>query len=157
MALGPSVQRVSCPILLATTIALVSAGSLGAQSGNERSNVSPSAPRRFTREEASKIAGLKQQIHRLQEMGRFAEALTPARELLEIRTRLQGAGHWETAGSRHLLDVLKQLANLPQEGQRAIGLTYSEARRAINLEGKGAYAEAEKIYRAVIDEVDPIV
>jgi CHAT domain-containing protein len=130
----------------------VSAGPLGAQTENEPSNVAPPAPRRLTGEAASKVAGLRQQIRRLDESGRFGEAIAPAREVLEVRTRVQGASHWETTGSQLFLDTLKQLASLPEEGQREIGLTYSESRRAIDLEKRESYPEAERIHRTVIEK-----
>jgi hypothetical protein len=146
--------RINTPshlIALATVLTLVSHGPLGAQTRNEPSHVPPSAPRRLTQEEAARIAELNQQIIRLQDAGRFAEAMTPAREMLELRTKLQGAGHWETVGARRRSVLLKQLASLPEEGQRAIGLTYSKERQAIALERQAAYREAEKTHRAVIE------
>jgi CHAT domain-containing protein/tetratricopeptide (TPR) repeat protein len=145
------IKPVSRLISLAMAVTLVSAGPLGAQTGNKSSDAPPPPPRRLTGEAASKRDELWQQIHALQKSGRFGEAIAPASEILKIRTRLQGEGHWETVGSRYLLDELKQLASLPQEGQRAIGLTWSEPSRAIELEGKGAYAEAEKIHRTMIE------
>jgi tetratricopeptide (TPR) repeat protein len=153
MALRPSVQQVSCPIVLATTMALVAAISLGAQTQDQKSKPASPTPGGLTGEPASKVAKLNQQISQVWATGRFGEAMTPAREVLEIHTRLQGAEHWETVNARYQLDSLKQLASLPEEGQRAMLSARSESRRAIALEARAEYREAEKNHGTVLLEL----
>jgi tetratricopeptide (TPR) repeat protein len=151
MALGPSVQKVHRPIVLATTMALVSAGAIGAQTQDQKSKPSSPTPGRLTGEPASQLAKLNRQIEELVDAGQFEEAMAPGREVLEIHTRLQGAEHPETVAARHNLDLFKELASVPAEGRRAIGLTFVDLRRANVLNGKKAHAEAEKIKRNVIE------
>jgi tetratricopeptide (TPR) repeat protein len=75
----------------------------------------------------------------------------PAREVLEIRTGLQGASHVQTVAARDWLGRIEEMAKLPDEGRRALGSSYAQEYRAIALERKAAYREAEKIHRAVIE------
>ncbi len=118
----PSIKAVRRLIAIAVaTVSLVSAGPLGAQTGNEKSNVPPSSPSRLTGESRAKIAELHARIKRLREEGRYAEAMTPARELLEIHTRLQGISHLETVAARLRVDLFKEVANLPEDGQLRTG------------------------------------
>jgi tetratricopeptide (TPR) repeat protein len=138
-------------IALATIVTLVSTCPLSAQTKGEPGDVPPSEPRRLTREESSKIAKLNRQIASLNEAGRFAESIAPLRELLEIRTRLQGRRHPLTEDAGRRLEHQRKLASLPAEAQRALGSAFSEERQAVTLDDKRAYPEAERIHRAAIE------
>src|SRR5262245_3595986 len=80
----------------------------------------PPWKRPLSGEAAARVAKLEQQIDQLRKEGRFAEAIAPAREVAEIRTRLQGADHWQAADARRALEDLRQLAALPEEGRKAM-------------------------------------
>ena len=67
----------------------------------------PPWKRQLSGEAAAQVAQLQQQIAQLRREGRFAEAIEPAREVAEIRTRLQGADHWQTADARRAVDDLR--------------------------------------------------
>jgi hypothetical protein len=79
-------------IAIATT-ALLTAGSLSAQTWKDQDKVSPAPPssssqrtRGLTAEARSKIVELNKQIVRFRDQGQFGEAIAPAREVLEFRT-----------------------------------------------------------------------
>src|SRR5438445_5627944 len=52
--------------------------------------------RRLQAEDGKRVEELQKQFDALREAGKYANALTPAREIFTIRTRGQGADHWET-------------------------------------------------------------
>ena len=79
----------------------------------------PRRTRGLTAEARSKIAELDKQIVRFRDQGQFAEAMAPAREVLEIRIRLQGASHVQTVAARDWLGRIEEMAKLPDEGRRA--------------------------------------
>src|SRR5579871_1823304 len=64
-------------------------------------------------DDATKAGTLKKRVDELWGAGKFAEAAEPAEELLALRRRVQGQGHWEAADAARLLDTLKRAADLP--------------------------------------------
>src|SRR5262245_24097230 len=47
--------------------------------------------------DAKKAEELEKKVGELFEAGKFADAIAPAREVLALRTGVQGADHWQTA------------------------------------------------------------
>src|SRR5690349_6545827 len=80
----------------------------------------PPWKRQLSGDAAAQVAKLEQQIARLQRAGRFTEAIEPAGEVAELRIRLQGAEHWQTADARRTVDDLRTIAALPEEGRKAM-------------------------------------
>ena len=80
----------------------------------------PPWKRQLSGEAASRVQELEHQIAQLQSEGRFSDAIAPAREAAEIRTRLQGADHWQAADARRAVDDLRKIAALPEEGRKAM-------------------------------------
>src|SRR5205823_3253752 len=66
-------------------------------------------------EEAKKATALEQQIGKLQAAGKSAEAVPFAEEIVQLRTRVQGSDHWQTADARWQLQALRQVAAQPAE------------------------------------------
>ena len=149
----PSIRPVVRLVAIAILVILGSPGPLGAQTGDGGTGAPPLPPNRLDGAAASKIDELGRQSDRLMEAGRYAEAIAPAREVLEIRTRLQGTDHWQTAIVRYRLDLLEKLASLPAEGQRAMVKAYSEVRRAAALNERAQHREAEAIHRTVLESL----
>ncbi len=81
-------------------------------------------------------------INRHLDAGRFAEAIPPAREKLDLLERCLRRDHWRTGDSRRDLETDRRLAGLP----RAVQDRYLEARRATararQLYASGRYADA---------------
>src|SRR5262245_18942560 len=54
----------------------------------------------LTGEDAKRVAELEAKLEKLESAGSFPEALAIVREVLAIRTRVQGEHHWQTADAR---------------------------------------------------------
>src|SRR6516164_139653 len=65
--------------------------------------------------DARKAADLARQIEELETADRYAEAIRLREELLALRTRLQGADHWETVSEKWDLALRRKVAALPEE------------------------------------------
>jgi len=94
-------------------------------------------------EDATRAKELQQQINTLQSTGQFGEAAKPAEELLALRERRQGAGHWQTADARRELKTLRKVAALPEAARRDIVAAGKFQEEALALEGKNRHVEAE--------------
>src|SRR5262249_40424779 len=109
-------------------IGLASAGRSAASPWPESPSPAPSpsktAPGALVGDEAHRVDSLDRAIGELEKEGQLVRAVAPAREVLAIRTRLQGAAHWETADARRRLETLTKVAAMPPE-TRAI-LTAAE-------------------------------
>src|SRR5207237_7505313 len=66
-------------------------------------------------EDAKRVAELEAKVNKLEEAGKFAEAAAPAKEILGICTRVQGADHWQTVNAKWTVDTLEEIASLPPE------------------------------------------
>jgi tetratricopeptide (TPR) repeat protein len=107
-------------------------------------------------DDAKKAAALTQRINELWTAGKFAEAAAPAEELLALRKRVQGEGHWEAADAARLVATLRQMAALPQRQRTALEEASGMAAKAADLESRHKSAEAEPLQRkamAICEEV----
>src|SRR5262249_20940760 len=71
----------------------------------------------LTGDDAKRVEVLNAKVQDLEVAGNFAEAQAPAREIVAIRTRTQGAGHWQTKDSERDLETLKRIAALADATQ----------------------------------------
>src|SRR5262249_30235724 len=90
---GPSWIRPVVQALITVLPCLVLASDAAAQPDRRPDQDIGPWKRLLSGEAAALVAKLEEQIDQLQRAGRFAEAIEPAREAAEIRTRLQGADH----------------------------------------------------------------
>src|SRR5262245_61978286 len=60
-------------------------------------------------DDAQRVEGLEKKIPALWQAGKDAEAQAAAREVLAIRRRVQGAGHWQTEDARRQVRRLEQI------------------------------------------------
>jgi CHAT domain-containing protein/tetratricopeptide (TPR) repeat protein len=86
--------------------------------------------------DARRVAQLQAEVRRLRAAGRFADAQGPARQVVALRGRALGDGHWQTADARRTLATLERLAGLPV------------AERAELAEARQLSAEAQRFLRA---------
>jgi tetratricopeptide (TPR) repeat protein len=101
-------------------------------------------------EDATKAAQIQKRIEDLWAVGKFAEAVPPAQELLSLRERVQGQHHWETSDAQRLVETLKRSAALPADLGRLLAETPAVAAKAKDLHRRGNYAEADALYREVM-------
>jgi tetratricopeptide (TPR) repeat protein len=111
----------------------------------------PAWKRQLTGEAAAQVAKLDQRIAQLRKEGKFAEAIEPAREVAEIRTRLQGADHWQAADARRAVDDLRRIAAMPEEGRKAMASVGELDQKADAARQRAHYADAERIDRTLLE------
>src|SRR5689334_18218447 len=66
---------------------------------------------------AKRFEELDGAINRRLDAGQFAEAVPPAREMLDLLARTLGKDHWQTGDARRDLETYQRLAGLPREVQ----------------------------------------
>jgi len=101
-------------------------------------------------EEAAKAAALSKRIDALFASGQFEEAVVPAKELLALRKRVQGEGHWETADAARKVATLARAAGLPAEKRSALAEAPRIEAKAIAFYRRGQYVEAEPLFRKTL-------
>jgi tetratricopeptide (TPR) repeat protein len=107
-------------------------------------------------DDARQAATLQKRVDELCGSGTFAEAVSPAEELLGLRQRVQGADHWQTANAARQVHFLRQARRLPVAKQATLVEAAAEMARALALHKEGKYREAEPLLRkalAVREEV----
>jgi tetratricopeptide (TPR) repeat protein len=146
--------RLGSEVLLAGVLGLAAAGSVVAQSGPDdpprpRAEVTPTQ-RLLTDADAQRAQVFKEQIDELEGAGRFVEALAPAREVAALRTRVQGAEHWQAADAARRVRTLAQVAALPAaaRGELAAAIKLDVVGRQL-LQQRG-HAEAEPLLREAL-------
>jgi hypothetical protein len=90
-----------------------------ARSDDPKPRTAPKPPwqRLLTGDDDKKAGGLEKRIEELEAADKYAEAIRLGEELLALRTKVQGADHWETVNRKWALAALKKVAALP-EAQR---------------------------------------
>jgi CHAT domain-containing protein len=101
---------------------LASAGVITAEQplhpGSVERRTDPEPWRRvLTGDDAKRVAELGEQFIKLRQAGKYVEARVIGREILEIRTRVQGADHWQVVRARWWLAKVEQLGRLPVQAQ----------------------------------------
>jgi hypothetical protein len=71
--------------------------------------------RLLTGADAKKGADLEKRIEKLETADNYAEAIRLRKELLDLRTRGQGAEHWLTVNEKWNLAATTKVAALPEE------------------------------------------
>jgi tetratricopeptide (TPR) repeat protein len=119
----------------------------------EPSQPSPTPPwkRPLSGAAAVQVAKLEQQIAQLGRAGRFAEAIKPAGEAAEIRTRLQGGDHWQAADAHRAVVDLRKIAALPEEGRKALASVGDLGQKADAERQRGHFSESERINRVLLE------
>jgi hypothetical protein len=111
----------------------------------------PPWKRQLSGEAAAQVEKLEQRIAQLRREGRFTDAIEPAREMAEIRARLQGAEHWQAADARRTVDDLSTIAALPEEGRKALASVEELVKRAGAEHQRAHYAESERLSRTLLE------
>ncbi len=113
----------------------------------------PPAPEllKLTGEDDRRAERLDEQINEATKADRWDEAIARARELLALRTQIQGLKHFQTADAEWWLDTLRRLAPMPHEDQVAYESTRSMNEQARTLFAQGKYAQAQPLYEKVLE------
>src|SRR5262245_3869413 len=75
----------------------------------------PPYKRVLTGADAQRVAELAKKVYQLEDAGKYQEAQAPAREIVQIRRRMQGVNHWQTTDARLQEAFLKKVAALPPD------------------------------------------
>src|SRR5262249_6929121 len=102
----------------------------------------PSAQRMLAGDDAKRVEEMEKTIAELRRVGKIAEARGAARTVLEIRTRAQGVGHWQTIDARWRLLTLERIAALPRESRDELSETAKIDEIISGLHQQGRYAAA---------------
>jgi CHAT domain-containing protein len=111
----------------------------------------PAAPRELSRADVARSAELYAKAVALGREGKFAEARGPIREIADIRARVLGEGHFETADARRELETLAKLAALPEAGREEYRTTYVLSDRLNELSKQNRFDEAREPARQILD------
>jgi tetratricopeptide (TPR) repeat protein len=96
----------------------------------------------LTGEDAKKAAGLEKRIEELEAADKYAEAIRLGEELLALRTKVQGAEHWETVNQKWQLAALRKVAALPEAKRIGWRQAKQGAVEADRLDQKAQYVKA---------------
>jgi CHAT domain-containing protein/tetratricopeptide (TPR) repeat protein len=99
-------------------------------------------PRELSEVDAERAKELYAKAVAFGRAGKYEDAQGPVREILELRTRLLGNDHFETADARREIETLKKLAALPEASRVQYMKTYVLSDEMNELWKKGRYAHA---------------
>jgi len=129
-------------ILVVTLVGLALAVVAQGDDPKPRTDPKPPWQRLLTGANAQKAADLKTRIAELEAADNYAEALRQREELLALRTREQGAEHWQTVNEKWALTATNKVAALPKEKRAGWRLAAMGAAAARPLEQKAQYGKA---------------
>jgi CHAT domain-containing protein/Flp pilus assembly protein TadD len=101
-------------------------------------------------DDARSVAELEKKLNELRQADQVAEAEQVARRILELRARVQGAEHWQTADARRLVADLKQQERLPAEDRARLREAEALHRRWSELHEAGKFEEALPLARQTV-------
>jgi tetratricopeptide (TPR) repeat protein len=123
----------------------------------------PQWQRMLTGDDAKNAADLKKRIKELEAADKYAEAISLQEELLALRTKLQGANHWEAVNEKWAVTALKKVAALQEESRAAWRKSNHDTAATQNLLQRGQYAKVLPVWhehlkwcRLVLGEDHPL-
>ncbi|HKI16800.1 MAG TPA: tetratricopeptide repeat protein, partial [Isosphaeraceae bacterium] len=113
----------------------------------------PTAPGliKLTGEDEKRAKQLDEQIDRAVAADRWDEAISGAKELLALRTRLQGASHFDTVGAEWRFKTLGRISALPKTDRAAFLSASNLNARAFSLLDVGKFAEAQPLFEQALE------
>jgi|GEM_PF-4245227 len=136
-------------MILLSDCLLVPASGGAAEAGQPAAERAP-WQRRLQGEDRKRVEELQKQFDALREAGKYADALAPARKIFTIRTRGQGADHWETIYAKWQVKTLERILATPLLAGARLKLADWQQAQAERLIGEGKYAEAEALLRQAV-------
>jgi CHAT domain-containing protein/tetratricopeptide (TPR) repeat protein len=107
----------------------------------------PQWQRLLTGDDAKKANELAQQVILLSYKDQFAEAIEAAEEFVALRTKLQGADHWQVAKAKSWLAAMRKIAALPQEKRAGWPKSLQARVQAQKLQQQGQFATALPLWQ----------
>ncbi len=140
----------SAGVLLASLLGL---GPVGFSVPSDPAQKPPDAApwqRLLTGDDAKRVEDLERKFAELYEAGRYAEAQVPARASVALRTRLQGATHWQTVSMKRHLETLEQITTLPADAQAELTEATKLEKELAKLKGEGRYRDGIGVARRIV-------
>src|SRR5262245_23674588 len=122
-------------------------GNLAGSGDEPRQTPKPPYQRLLQGDDAKRAAALMEQIKAVEQADQYDEAIERCEELLALRTRVQGADHWETVNDHLLLETFRKVAAQPAEKRASWHKAVRGSFEANELEAKGQYARAEPLWQ----------
>jgi CHAT domain-containing protein/tetratricopeptide (TPR) repeat protein len=105
----------------------------------------------LTGDDATTVEALEKRVADLEKKGQFAEAIAPMREVVTIRSRVQGRDHWETIDARLQEQTWTRVSAFAAGVQAELAMAIRKAEEAEALKAKGRYAEAKPLLRDALE------
>ena len=123
---------------------VVACAALSSHAADPNTKTEPKPPyeRLLQGDDAKKAADLAKTIEQQESADNYAEAIKAADELLALRSRVQGADHWEAVNQKWDIELLKKEAVLSKEERAAWRQAESDDLKAQQLEVKHRFQEA---------------
>jgi tetratricopeptide (TPR) repeat protein len=122
----------------------------GQESAEEPLREKPPWQRLLQGADAKKAQRLEGRLQELQEAGKFEDALAVAEELAALRTRVQGAGHWQAVSAQQAVEAVRKTSRAGKEAQAKYAQSFADQRQADALFGKGRYREAQPLLEGIL-------
>ncbi len=126
-------------------------GTLWADDPPTPDKTKPPYERLLTGEDEKTAATLKKRIADLESDDKCAEAGKAAEELAALRTRVQGADHWQTRDARLKVSTLERLETLPAAERKKVREAEEANGQGLVHYSKGKYAEAQPLFEKSLD------
>src|SRR5262249_16275231 len=107
----------------------------------------PQWQRLLTGDDAKKATDLQKQMRERENADAYPEAIQAAEQLFGLRTKVQGADHWETVDQKWKVATLKKVANLTEERRAGWRKASQGAAEASRLEQQAQYAKALPLHQ----------
>jgi tetratricopeptide (TPR) repeat protein len=101
-------------------------------------------------DDARQARELEQRLGPLQQAGKFEDALPVARQLAELRARVQGADHWQAVDARRMADAVRRVLGQGEAARQEYTASFAWQRQADALAGRGRHREAQPLYEKAL-------
>jgi len=107
--------------------------------------------RKLTGEGEKRAKQLDEQIDKDVKADHWDQAISKAEELLALRTRVQGAKHFDTVTEEWRLKALRQVSPIPKDDRVAYVSTIAMNEQAVSFNAQGNYAQAQRLFEKSLE------
>ncbi len=149
--LGRPAELSATLLLVISAVATPADASYRAERQADKAVKLPPWQRDLVGDDATHVVATMKQVVDLEKKGQFDEAVGPAKEVFELRRRVQGDDHWETINARFEWETVTRVAAFDPMSQSEVAAARRAFDEAQELYQRGRYAEAEPLLRKVVD------
>jgi CHAT domain-containing protein len=107
----------------------------------------------LTGDDAKRVAELENEGGQLFAAGKYAEARKAVQSIIELRTKVQGKDHWQTADARRLLQTVERFAALSDQTRAELAEAAKLAAEADALRRRGRSRDAIPLQKRSLEIV----